>query len=184
MANTDYTVIAVVRGAGPDILSPPADSYFLQGPDYEQSWVTDQNLHIGWDSPQRLRFGQFNDDVLSSQLAQPTGDVITARESQASGKWLFMDGVLRTAAPSQGAWMTDNPGARIGGDAIYPDACDSSRLNCTTHWFYGHVGEIRVYNYALKDSERLSVECQLGQKWGIPVAECINGAPDPTQVTY
>jgi hypothetical protein len=188
VAGTDYTIVAAVRGAGSDILTTPIESYFLTG--QNMNWATDSNLHLGWDNPSELRFGQFDDDVVASELPQTTGDIVTARESLSSGKWLYMDGVLRQAEPSQTTQMVNNPGARIGGGSSFPNDCVQDLGGnvipgtCVTHWYYGHVGEIRVYDYALKDSERLSVECQMGAKWDIPVAGCVNGAPDPTVESY
>jgi len=163
----DYTVVSVVSlyssgGAN--------GAMFLHGTGNTQ----DTDLHVGWITPGLLRFGQYTDDVDADATAQTGGDVVTVRQSQSTGKWLFMDGQMRAADTNATHPLTSNVGAQLGGTW-------SAGGNFT---FDGEIGEVRVYNYALKDSERLAVECELGQKWGIGVANCVNGVPDPTKVTY
>ncbi|MDX2083020.1 MAG: LamG-like jellyroll fold domain-containing protein [Rickettsiales bacterium] len=43
------------------------------------------------------------------------------------------------------------------------------RSNTTTDYFLGYIGEIIIYNRALKNDERSAIESYLSRKWGVPL---------------
>jgi hypothetical protein len=172
VAKSDYTIFMVARTAGtmPVQASPNDANFLIEGANHD--W-TDNDLHIGWMNATDLRFGHWNDDLNATVTPSVSGDIIVARYSQKEGKWLWMNGVNRASDMSQTTALVDNVGSGIG-------AAPGSGAG----GFVGYMGEVKAYNYALDDAERMTVECALGQKWGIGVADCIDGQPDPQKVTF
>jgi hypothetical protein len=157
-----YTVVAVTKGGQ----SPHTGNFFLQGNDPN----TNRSLHLGWENNgTSLVHGHYYNDLRVQANPAASGDVLAFRFSTSEGKAIFQNG-LRRGANAQYDRLTSNLGTRIGGGGTWP--------------YIGHVGEVRVYSYALTDAQRKVVECELGQKWGIGIADCIDGKPDPAKAQY
>jgi len=158
----EYTVISVTKTAR----SPYAGNFFLQG----SGMTENTNLHLGWEgNDQTLVHGHYNNDLRAQARSQANGDVLAFRFSSEEGKAMYQNGVLR-GANAQKVRLTSNLDTRIGGGGIWP--------------FFGHVGEVRVYSFAMTDAQRKVVECELGKKWDLSVAGCIDGRPDPATAQF
>jgi hypothetical protein len=174
VVNTDYTVISVIRAAGSDLQAENRGgqygwAVFLEG---GQGNCTDCNLHLGFDGSGDLIHGHYNDDMHSQAVANSGGDVLTFRFSQAKdggGKSDFQNGALLKNDPTATRPLLANGGARIGSSFSI---------------FYGFLGEVRVYSYAMSPLQQKTVECELGAKWSINVAGCVNGKPDPAKMQF
>lgn len=157
-----YTVVAVTKSG----TTAHAGNFFLQG----TGTTTNTNLHLGFEGHgQTLVQGHYHNDLRAQANPTANGDVLAFRFSATEGKAMYQNG-LKRGANAQYDRLTSNFGTRIGGGGIWP--------------FIGMVGEIRVYSYALTDAQRKVVECELGGKWGIGVADCLDGKPDPKAAQY
>lgn len=157
-----YTVISVTKTAA----SPHLGNFFLQGTDTQ----TGRNLHLGWEgNAQTLVHGHYHNDLRAQANPTANGDVLSFRFSTTDGKAMYQNG-LKRGANAQYERLSANLGTRIGGGGIWP--------------YLGQVGEVRVYSYALTDAQRKVVECELGAKWDIGVADCVDGKPDPKVAEY
>lgn len=166
LANTDYTIFTVLRTAGTDLPAKPAPgNYFLQG----IGTTEHTNLVAGWKDSSRFHYTHHSSALTANALPNAQGDVLTLRFSRKDGKWLYQNGIFRAAAVKQTTPLASFVGASLG-HATSP--------------FVGHIGEVRAYNYALSEAEQKTIECELGARWEIAVADCRDGKPDPSTVTF
>ena len=64
-----------------------------------------------------------------------------------------------------GATTSNNPNTSLGADDVL--FLGRQGLTSSPTYFTGHIGEIIIYDRALKKEERQSIEAYLGKKWGI-----------------
>jgi hypothetical protein len=185
----DYTIVAALRTSGSDLPVQPftygqqpsgnsnIGNFFLQG---SASFAyggdpQNKNLHAGWASPTLFYWGHYSQSgtVTASMSPADAGNVLTLRFDRKNGKWIYMDGVMRTANLNDKTPLADNLGSSLGwgGNQYFAP-------------FIGYLSEVRAFSYGLPDAERRAVECDMGQRWGIGVADCIDGKPDPAKVTF
>jgi hypothetical protein len=165
VVDTDYTVMAAFQ-------IPAATSLAGQGVILlaGKGNATNGDLHFGWLDASTFRFGQYNNDIDANMAPSGSGNVVTLRFSQKDGHAIYQDGVKR-ASNTEKTPLGSNPGGTLG-------------YSGWTSGFEGYLGEMRVLSYALSDAERLTIECAMGAKWGVGVAGCVNGKPDPTKLSF
>lgn len=168
--NNDYTLLVVERTVGADLPVQPfskgeANNYFIQG----TGTTGNSNLLAGWSNPDHFYWDHYGSGMSPNARPGGQGDVLSLKFSQRNGKWAYQNGLFRAAALDQKTPLSSFNGASLG----------YSRGSWSP--FTGHISEVRGYNYALSDAELKAVECELGAQWGIGVADCIDGKPDPAK---
>lgn len=155
VVNTDYTIFVVEQRT-----SNKDYNYFMGG----NSENDDEDLHIGYRSNTQVRHDHYG-SAMNYDLAgysSPTPRTHTFWFSKTSGKKYFMNGgttpeisnALQTSA------LTTYPGSKIG----------RYTATATTRYYQGDMAEIIVFNRALKNEERQSIETYLGKKYGITIS--------------
>jgi hypothetical protein len=174
VVQTDYTLVAVVK-----TLNGTNTNYFLQGGSPNVGSGDDTQLIAGWEGGGTFLYSHNGNDCMSPSVSpSAAGDIITLRfvQGQNQGGFLYVNGNYRANNGNQQPLLS-NRLQQLGSGV--PSASGEPYSA-----FVGMIGEVRAFNYGLTDPQRVTVECELSGKWGLPVANCVNGMPDPTAVTY
>jgi len=162
LAGADYTIF-VVNARDQYGLA----NFYIAGDTAAQ----DQNLVLGYETPEVLRQAHFNRD-LDAFVAPYTGTPLwaldTFRFSTSEGKNLFQDGV-QLAYDTDTTPLFANTGTTLG----------HFRAFGSLFWFVGDLAEVVVYDRALNDEERFRVEAELAGRYGRPLSvfdyvPCVN----------
>ena len=152
LLNSPYTIIVVASR-----YSDKSENYFM-GTHFGGAG-TDMALHVGWSDDTDFWLGQFGDDLSAPVTANPpTGwqpTLATARLDTDAGHAIYLSGTLATSNASVGTLQAADTG-RIGSG--YESTPDNT-------YFAGGLGEIIVYDAALSDADRQSVEAYLQARW-------------------
>jgi hypothetical protein len=152
LLNSPYTIIVVASR-----YSDKGENYFM-GTHFGGAG-TDLALHVGWSDNTDFYLGQFGDDLSAAVTAntatgwQPV--LATAMLATDAGHAIYLSGTLAASNASVGTLQATDTG-RIGrGYGSTPD----------NTYFAGGLGEIIVYDTALSDADRASVEAYLQGRW-------------------
>ena len=152
LLNSPYTIIAVASR-----YSDKSENYFM-GTHFGGAG-TDMALHVGWSDDTDFYLGQFGDDLSASVTANPATGwqpvLATAKLATDAGHAIYLGGTLATSNTSTGALQAADRGILGRGYATTPD----------NSYFAGGLGEIIVYDTALSDADRQSVEAYLQARW-------------------
>jgi hypothetical protein len=146
LANTDYTVLAVVYRNDPE-----TNAWFMGG----QTAGVNANLQLGWDGPNdKFRFSQYTNDVDTLGITYTSGQglIAVARQAAATGKSTFFNGTAGTAS-AHAVPLTAYTGSAIG--------------RWFTNYFGGGVSEVVITTTALSVPDRQKLEGYLAWKWAL-----------------
>lgn len=153
LAGSDYTIF-VVNGRN----RPGLANFYIAG----DSAVTNSNLVLGYEQPNRLRLAHFNNDldaIVEDYFGSPVWSLDGFRFDQTLGRQLFHNGSL-VESDSSMLPLLSNSGATLGHFRAYGPA----------YWFWGDLAEVVVYDRVLTEDERLLVESDLAGRYGFPLS--------------
>jgi hypothetical protein len=152
LQGSPYTIIAVASR-----YSDKSENYFM-GTHFGGSG-TDMALHVGWSDDSDFYLGQFGDDLSASVTTntatgwQPV--LATSLLATDAGHAIYLSGTLAASNTSVSTLQAADSGILGRGYATTPD----------NTYFVGGLGEIIVYDTALSDTDRQSVEAYLQARW-------------------
>jgi hypothetical protein len=154
LAGSSYTIIAAVSRFG-----DKWENYFVGSG--HGNWTHDA-LHVGFEHTANFRFSQFGNDLDAPVTANGAmswqGSLSTARLDRDGGRAVYVDGVLLR----QDGWTTPlASGARGVVGRGYETDPDNT-------FFDGAILELLIFDSALSDDDRQSVESYLRAKWQLP----------------
>ncbi len=155
IVGVEYTVFVVEQRS-----SNKASNYFIGG----SSIAGDAQLILGYRGNGTFTFAQHADDYDASVplYSSPTNPVIHVVTRSSTNKSYSRNGTLATLTPINGGNMTSPL-------TSYPNATIGDYGN-NALFYSGDIGEIIMFNRALKYEERKAVEAYLSKKWQIPVS--------------
>lgn len=150
LANSSYTIFIVEERR-----SNKATACFIRG----SASGTNLNLTLCYDT-NYVAFAHFNNDIdyAIPAYTSPIVRMHTFQFSTINGKSYWMNGgsTPELSDSSQTTPVSSYAGAVIGGQGSY--------------YYYGDIGEIIIYNRALKNEERQSIEDYLSKKYKIAIS--------------
>ncbi|MEI6674564.1 MAG: autotransporter-associated beta strand repeat-containing protein [Verrucomicrobiota bacterium] len=159
LANTSYTIFAVTAQN-----SSNAPAYFL-GNSTNGQGPSNTILQCGWRGPTSLQLGQYGND-LSGTVPGYTGAEVASlyggKFDPSTGHYLYSNDTQLNSNASTTALSSSNSGT-VGKVQLKTGAG-------TQYYFNGDIAEILVYNTALTDAQRQSVDSYLNTKWGLGIA--------------
>ena len=166
LAESSYTLFAVVNTAGPNTASPWGYVQTLLVNNYNTMFLFSQGSWVGAPLNQYLdqyciqnnSYGNWAQISSSGVITNNTGYVVSAtcQGTSAGGTRLYLNGVQSDNATAEAPFALTanwNLGYQAGNN----------------RWFHGQITEVLVYQGALPDADRLSVTAYLGTKYGISV---------------
>lgn len=158
LTGSDYTIFVVNARDRTGLAN-----FYIAG----DSLGANSNLVLGYENPNLLRQAHFGNDldaIVENYTGTPVWSFDTFRFAGSDGKDLFHNG-SNVATDDSTAALLSNTGTTLGHFRAF------GRL----YWFEGDLAEVVVYDRALSDAERLSVEADLGVRYGfidpVPVPE-------------
>lgn len=155
-SNSSYTVFIVGKtssGAG-TLLA--AGDYGLPNVGFATFYNAGQ-VNDGWDSSSEVAASVGTYDINSPRI-------LTFKYDNSSGRTIYVDG--NVASSAAGNALNTNRATLAADNRIG----SSVQLGINGSFLTGDIGEIIVFNVALDNIDRASIENYLSQKWGINVA--------------
>jgi hypothetical protein len=148
LAGQPYTIIAMEVDGD----KSSNNSYFIGN----TGGSTDQALHMGYYNNTTFRLGQWSDDLSYNGIytSTTTPRLWSGKLDTTAGRFLYLNGTLVGTLGSTNTVSGTLASAHIG-----------SGFDTSTSFYQGDLAEIAVYNRALSDAERSSVESYIENKW-------------------
>ncbi len=168
--NTPYTIFAIEGKAA-------AGNYYFLGTNHS---APNQGLHFGYRTDTDFAFAQYANDLDYTNAPTYNGTTEVAREwtgklDFSTGHFLYFNGT-QVQQGTNGV-NTDGFNGLGAGDGIV-GAGFAFNNN-----YQGDLGEILIFNSALSDTQRQSVDVYLQKKWGIIAGALPSSLPATTAVT-
>ncbi len=154
LIQSNYTVFVVEqrRGNGSTL------NCFIAG----TTRSTNQNLHMGYRGSTTVTLAHYGNDLnyasAVSAYSSPQPRIFTFRLNSNIGKEIWLNGgTAADSSATQSAYISSYGGSSFG-----------RSVNSTSTFYYvGDIAEIIIYNRALKNEERQSIEAYLSAKYDI-----------------
>jgi len=169
LANSPYTIFAVTAKN-----SSNTPAYFLGNS--TGSGQHNITLQCGWVGNTTLQLAQYSNDLHLDNVPTYTGAEVgclyQAKFDQtgsvgAAGHYLSYSDSSATFSSSNG---NTTPLGSSNSGTIGQAYLFNNNNGYHNNWFNGDIGEILVYNAALTDSQRQSVDAYLNAKWGLGIS--------------
>ena len=130
--------------------------------------INQENIYYLGTGPGTMEFASFTGNGSSWNNTASFGSTATLTAKKA----YVLDTVVfgNTTGYVNGASVGNVSGAKVSSTSLNVGASSSHPTLGVIQFWSGNIAEIIVFNRALNDTERKSVESYLGQKWGIKVS--------------
>ena len=148
LAGQPYTIIALEVDGN----KSGQNSYFIGN----TGGSTDQALHMGYYNNTTFRLGQWADDLSYNGVytSTTTPRLWTGKLDTTAGRFLYLNG-----SPVETLGSTNTVSGTLASGHI------GAAFDTSSSFYQGDLAEIAVYNRALSDAERTSVESYFEDKW-------------------
>ncbi|HEX3800100.1 MAG TPA: lamin tail domain-containing protein [Verrucomicrobiae bacterium] len=157
LRGSPYTIIAIEVATQKNNDS----SYFIGNTGGDS---TDLTLHIGYNSPTEWRWGQYGDDLnYDTNFTFPAIRTSTERITSSRAETFFINSAQVGSRTAQGL---------LTGTALGEGTLGSALGGA---YYMGDLAEIMVFNTALSDADRQTMETYLSTKWSNGYSSAVTG---------